>query len=480
MTWQRDAPAGRTVADAWRPRYHVTAARNWLNDPNGPIQHRGVYHLFYQANPLGPRWGRMAWGHVSSTDLVAWTRHPLALVPDDGGPDADGCWSGCARVIDGRPVLYYTGIVGDDAGRVESVCRAWGSDDLVHWTKDPANPLIPGPPPEHDGAYHRDPFLWRDQDGWHLLLGDGTTQGDRHGRILRYDSADATTWTYGGVFFDGVRRRWGLDLGAHWECPALLLEGDTAVLVVSCRTPGLDQPLLHSAWFAGTIQAGTFHDERGGLVDHGDALYAATPCVDASGRHLLWGWVQDLVSADWQAQLAAVGALSLPRVVIIEGGRPRFLPVPGLERLRVEPLPSLPVDRRGPGVAFAAVAQMELTVTLAGRAGRAGWTLTQGADADGEGGAAILVDLERNRIEVTVAGSAGGPRSVGAAIAARDRHELRVFVDGSLIEVFLDGCAVTTRAYPSGGSWRTAAFGVAGAVRPIKVQAWALATYAVT
>ena len=55
-----------------------------------------------------------------------------------------------------------------------------------------------------------------------------------------------------------------------------------------------------------------------------------------------------------------------------------------------------------------------------------------------------------------------------------------MFVDGSLIEVFLDGCAVTTRAYPSGGSWRTAAFGVAGAVRPIKVQAWALATDAVT
>jgi len=123
---------------------------------------------------------------------------------------------------------------------------------------------------------------------------------------------------------------------------------------------------------------------------------------------------------------------------------------------------------------------MELTVTLAGRAGRAGWTLTQDADADGEVGAAVLVDLKRDRIEVTVAGSAGGPRSVGAAIAARDRHQLRVFVDGSLIEVFLDGYAVTPRAYPSGGGWRTASFGGAGAVRPIEVQGWALATDVVT
>lgn len=58
------------------PRYHVTAERNWMNDPNGPIHHEGRWHLFFQANPEGPEWGPPSWGHVSSTDLARWERHP--------------------------------------------------------------------------------------------------------------------------------------------------------------------------------------------------------------------------------------------------------------------------------------------------------------------------------------------------------------------------------------------------------------------
>ena len=56
---------GATTIDAWRPRYHVTGERNWINDPNGPIQRAGVYHLFYQANPDQPFWAsRLGPRHV--------------------------------------------------------------------------------------------------------------------------------------------------------------------------------------------------------------------------------------------------------------------------------------------------------------------------------------------------------------------------------------------------------------------------------
>jgi beta-fructofuranosidase len=63
---------------AWEPRLHVTGTSNWINDPNGPVHWNGVYHLFFQANPAAPRWGRPQWGHVSSDDLVRWRRHPTA------------------------------------------------------------------------------------------------------------------------------------------------------------------------------------------------------------------------------------------------------------------------------------------------------------------------------------------------------------------------------------------------------------------
>lgn len=60
-----------------RPRYHVTAHGNWLNDPNGPIQHDDTYHLFYQYNPEAPVWGRPHWGHVT----VTATGHRTTITP---------------------------------------------------------------------------------------------------------------------------------------------------------------------------------------------------------------------------------------------------------------------------------------------------------------------------------------------------------------------------------------------------------------
>ena len=34
-----------------RSKIHLTAPRNWINDPNGFIYYKGEYHLFYQYFP---------------------------------------------------------------------------------------------------------------------------------------------------------------------------------------------------------------------------------------------------------------------------------------------------------------------------------------------------------------------------------------------------------------------------------------------
>ncbi len=49
-----------------------------MNDPNGMVFYDGEYHLFYQYNPFGDKWG-----HAVSKDLVRWVHLPVALYEEN-------------------------------------------------------------------------------------------------------------------------------------------------------------------------------------------------------------------------------------------------------------------------------------------------------------------------------------------------------------------------------------------------------------
>lgn len=69
----------------YRPIYHFSPRKNWMNDPNGLFYLNGTYHLYFQHNPNNNVWGPMHWGHATSEDLLIWTEHPIAIYPDELG-----------------------------------------------------------------------------------------------------------------------------------------------------------------------------------------------------------------------------------------------------------------------------------------------------------------------------------------------------------------------------------------------------------
>src|SRR5258706_12774173 len=95
--------------DPMRPQFHLLPARNWMNDPNGPIYFNGRYHMFFQYNPFAAVWGDMSWNHAVSSDMLHWSHLPLALTPTPASPDAYGCFSGSAIQVGKRVYVVYTG-----------------------------------------------------------------------------------------------------------------------------------------------------------------------------------------------------------------------------------------------------------------------------------------------------------------------------------------------------------------------------------
>lgn len=102
---------------AMRPKIHFTTKYGWINDPNGLVYADGVYHLFYQHNPAGTRWGNMHWGHATSTDLVHWTEQDEALYPDETGTMYSGSAVATGKPIDDThtPILLYYTAAGENS-----------------------------------------------------------------------------------------------------------------------------------------------------------------------------------------------------------------------------------------------------------------------------------------------------------------------------------------------------------------------------
>jgi beta-fructofuranosidase len=426
------------ASDRHRPRFHVTAPRHWLNDPNGLCWHGGRWHLHYQHNPHAARWGDIHWGHVSSADLVHWRAEPIAFGPTLPW-EAGGCFSGCIAVADdGLATAWYTGASAD--GQVQ--CRAT-SRDLLHWHKDPA-PVIATPPAGVSPHDFRDPYLVC-HGGWQYLL-VGASRGGDAGQVLLYRSRDGQRWEYRHPLFEAPDAAWG----AVWECPNLLPLGDRWLLTVS------QWPRLGALAFVGRFEDERFVAEREVQLDGDGSAFAhlATPLPD--GRALQWAWIDEQRDARQMEAAGWAGALSVPRELWLDAQRrPCSQPAEALAALRQDGIVPEPVTGPGPGqrLRFAG-RHLDITLrcTLHTRAD-AGLTLL--AAPDGCESTRIVYRAEARRLVIERARSSLDPgtrRQDQQAVLILDPGEpleLRVLLDGSVLEVFANGrVTLASRVYP--------------------------------
>lgn len=300
-----------------RPQFHFSSRRGWNNDPNGLLYYAGKYHLFYQHNPYGTRWGNMHWGHAVSPDLVHWHELPIALYPDELGTMYSGSgvvdWhntTGFGAGDEPPLVLIYTA-----AGDPFTQCLAHSNDRGRTWRKYEGNPVL-----GHIAGRNRDPkVIWHEPTRrWIMAL---FLDGHEYALLA---SEDLKAWQ--------ILQR--LELGSGRECPDLFplaVEGDPAE--VRWVLWGAD-----GSYVLGRFDGHGFRAESEGLrYWWGGDAYAAQTWSDVppeDGRRIQIAWLRvELPGAPFGQCMAFPCELSLRKTP--RGLRLCSRPVREIERLHL-------------------------------------------------------------------------------------------------------------------------------------------------
>ena len=311
-------------ADPHRPGYHFLPPEGVCHpaDPQACIFWEGRYHFLYgcQIDEVG------VWAHASSVDLLHWRHHPvpLGIAPED--PEDQVYAGGSLINKEGVPTIIYHGT---NAG----TCIATSTDEeLIHWHKHPANPIIPEPK-EGDanyGAYHVwDVCGWVDGDTYYAITGNKPYSADTQGDIAwLFKSDDLINWKYLHPFYQS-ERRWTND-DEDCSCADFFPLGDKHVLMFISHTQGLQ-------YYIGSYQDERFYPEHHGRMNWpGGPCYAQESLIDDKGRRIFWAWVCESVSMDVQRERGWSGVMSLPRVLsLAEDGTLLIEPAAELKALRL-------------------------------------------------------------------------------------------------------------------------------------------------
>ena len=421
--------------------------------------------------------------------------HGGIVAAGDGNDDARG--SAAAREV---MRLFYTGNVMDethpeadgiDVGREAYEVMVTSEDGLNFSPKCVV--LKPGDYPDTCTNHVRDPKVWEQDGALRMLLGArerDTAAGPAKsadercdsGAALIYDSSDCgKSWTLHSVIRGANDLGHREAFGYMWECPFLvqldgqeflsmcpqgLREGagtgpsagtessigaskgsrlnDSANLQENASSEPLDkwQNIWQSGYFSlpegqKLINVETVSTDSFVLWDHGFDFYAPQTFVDDSGRTILIGWM-GIIDPTYHSYPEGIGFchnLTLPRELSLSGD--------GVILQR--PVKKLDAKRRE-CVEFVAdtvvkIDQLSADIEITGISGDGTLTLNDALELSYSKGIFALKFID----EDTAAGR------TQRSIRLKELSDLRVIVDGSTVEIYLnDGRVVfSTRWFPA-------------------------------
>ena len=299
-----------TNTDYYRPSYHFTPLYGWMNDPNGMVYKDGEYHLYFQYNPYGSKWGNMHWGHAVSRDLIHWEHLDPAIARDPVGHIFSG-----SSVVDKKNTagfgkdaiiaIYTNNSVNHD----EVQCIAYSNDNGRTFTKYEGNPVLT----PFDGLKDfRDPkVFWYEKDKcWFMIV-----SADKETRF--YKSKNLKKWDYVSAFGKGLGQQ-----PCQYECPdffQLPVNGDEKnkkwVMTMNIN-PGCWFGGSATEYFVGDFDGKNFTCPDANEVkwlDWGKDHYATVTFSNTGSRVLAITWMSTWQYANLTPFKQNRGANGLPR-----------------------------------------------------------------------------------------------------------------------------------------------------------------------
>lgn len=419
-----------------RGQFHFSPPNGWMNDINGPVYYRGVYHLFFQSNPhsLGSN-NDIHWGHATSTDLIHWTEQPIALEPgvDTPGGSQSLLWSGSAWVDTGNvtglktgsddPILLYTGTDGASIAYSVDGARTF---QMYHGG---AQVVSTGTTESRDPKVQWDPIGNR----WEMVLYDFTgSQG-----ATFYTSSNLLSWTKVGHY------------SASWfvECPDLYrlpVDGNTSQQKWVLQDAGgqyVTGQLDSSGMFV--PDSSTPLSMEAGNTSYGGTWYASQTFNQLpSARIVQMGWQGSNHGATWTGNASFPVELGL--TTFADGIRLTRNPIPEISLLREstqswsartittapssDPLAAMSGDTYELQAAFSITGATAETVSFALH-----------RRSDGSSDASVSYDLATQQLTIDNSASSAHPTFSTPLPPIGDVVSVHILVDHGQLEVFGNG-----------------------------------------